>query len=228
MARPGKRPPRGDETREALLHAAMAIFGRDGFHAASTRAIARDAGVNQALIGYHFGGKDGLYLAVFEEIARRMEQHVGPIAAEIADALNHDESPRSARQRKRRIDLLHRLVAAFVALLTAEETADWARLIMREQQSPSAAFELLYERIMGRMLGMLRRLVADIRGTNPDAAETRLTALTIVGQVLIFRVAHAAVLRQLGWKKIGAAQVAAIQAQIRRNIDALLDGGSTP
>jgi hypothetical protein len=113
-------------------------------------------------------------------------------------------------------------------LLTLDETADWARLILREQQSPSAAFELLYERVMGRVLGMLRRLVAGIRGTDPDAVDTRLTALTIVGQVLVFRVAHAAVLRQLGWTKVGPAQVAQIQDRIRRNIDSLLDGGSPP
>jgi AcrR family transcriptional regulator len=216
-----KAPERGDETRAALLRSAMAVFGRDGFHAASTRAIARDAGINQALIGYHFGGKEGLYLAVFEEIALRMQQHIGPLAAEIADALDREPGMPP-------IDLLHRLVAAFVALLTAEETADWARLILREQQSPSAAFELLYERMMDPMLGLLRRLVAGIRGTPPDAAETRLAALTIVGQVLIFRVAHAAVLRQLGWRRIGPTQVAAIQAQIRRNIDILFEGGSPP
>ena len=41
-------PSRGDQTREALVAAAMDIFGRDGFHAASTRAIARAAGANQA------------------------------------------------------------------------------------------------------------------------------------------------------------------------------------
>ncbi|HET6470821.1 MAG TPA: TetR family transcriptional regulator, partial [Pseudomonadales bacterium] len=42
---------RGDQTREALIDAAIEIFGRDGFRAASTRSIADAAGVNQALIG---------------------------------------------------------------------------------------------------------------------------------------------------------------------------------
>jgi AcrR family transcriptional regulator len=228
-ARPrSKAPERGDETRAALLRSATTVFARDGYHAASTRAIAHGAGFNQALIGYHFGGKDGLYLAVFEQIAQRMERQTEPIAVEIGDAPGPDPGRSTGAERKRHLERLHRLVAALVALLTLDETADWARLILREQQSPSAAFELLYERVMGRVLGMLRRLVAGIRGTDPDAVDTRLTAFTIVGQVLVFRVAHAAVLRQLGWKKVGPAQVAQIQDRIRRNIDSLLDGGSPP
>ncbi|MFT7177522.1 MAG: AcrR family transcriptional regulator, partial [Halioglobus sp.] len=64
---------RGEKTREALLTAAMDAFGRAGFDAASNRAIADSAGVNQALIGYHFGGKRGLYLAMFEHISEQMQ-----------------------------------------------------------------------------------------------------------------------------------------------------------
>jgi AcrR family transcriptional regulator len=49
-------------TREGILDAALAILGRDGFQALTTRAIAEEAGVNQALINYHFGTKDKLIL----------------------------------------------------------------------------------------------------------------------------------------------------------------------
>jgi AcrR family transcriptional regulator len=41
---------RGELTREALLSAALELFGHPGFDAASTRAIAERAGANQALI----------------------------------------------------------------------------------------------------------------------------------------------------------------------------------
>ena len=63
MAKASPKVERGDITREAFIQAAIEIFGRDGFHAASTRAIAERAGANQALIGYHFRGKLGLYKA---------------------------------------------------------------------------------------------------------------------------------------------------------------------
>jgi AcrR family transcriptional regulator len=56
------RPP--DSAREALLDAATGIFARDGFDGARVEAIARAAGVNKAMINYHFGGKAGLYTAI--------------------------------------------------------------------------------------------------------------------------------------------------------------------
>ncbi|HSG63710.1 MAG TPA: TetR family transcriptional regulator, partial [Gammaproteobacteria bacterium] len=77
----------GESTREALVLAALDVFGRNGFDGASTRAIADAAGVNLALIGYHFGGKSGLYLAVFEHIAGVLEQRIGPIVTAIETEL---------------------------------------------------------------------------------------------------------------------------------------------
>ncbi|TNF23709.1 MAG: TetR/AcrR family transcriptional regulator [Deltaproteobacteria bacterium] len=52
--------------RERILQAADEVFGRVGFDAASTRDIAEAAGVNKALIHYHFKTKDGLLTAVLE------------------------------------------------------------------------------------------------------------------------------------------------------------------
>ncbi|MEE4243097.1 MAG: TetR family transcriptional regulator, partial [Desulfopila sp.] len=74
---------RGEVTRQNLILAAIEIFGRDGFHAASTRNIAQQAGVNQALIGYHFGGKEALYLAATEHIALQIRKRLAPLADEI-------------------------------------------------------------------------------------------------------------------------------------------------
>ena len=82
---------RGDTTREALVRAAIAIFGRDGFGAASTRAISEAAGVNQALIGYHFGGKPGLYRAAITFIADSVASRIGPLVTAIETELARDE-----------------------------------------------------------------------------------------------------------------------------------------
>ncbi|MDE3176333.1 MAG: TetR family transcriptional regulator, partial [Pseudomonadota bacterium] len=61
--------PRGDATRAALLAAALQVFGDKGFEAASTRQIAAAAGVNIAMIAYHFGGKEGLRGACADHVA---------------------------------------------------------------------------------------------------------------------------------------------------------------
>lgn len=64
--------------RWSLLDAARDLFGRYGFHGVSIRKLAHQAGVNSSLIQYHFGGKRGLYEAMFAEAAQpllsRLEQ----------------------------------------------------------------------------------------------------------------------------------------------------------
>jgi TetR/AcrR family transcriptional regulator len=57
---------RGGRSRAAILRAAEHIFAEQGLAGARTDAIAREAGVNKALLYYYFQSKDALYLAVLE------------------------------------------------------------------------------------------------------------------------------------------------------------------
>ncbi|MGD8340255.1 MAG: CerR family C-terminal domain-containing protein [Gammaproteobacteria bacterium] len=216
-------PTRGDATREALIRAGIEMFGRDGFDSASTRAISEAAGVNQALIGYHFGGKPGLYLAALKFIADSVAARIGPLVATIEAELDVEiDADSGGAAPGRAIALLHGFTDAFAAMLTSEDSKSWARLILREQQDPSEGFELLYEGVMRRVLDMTTRLVA--RARRLDAADDRckLTALTIVGQMLIFRAGREAVLRRMEWQCVSETGLKAIQAEIRRNVTAIL------
>jgi TetR/AcrR family transcriptional regulator len=61
-------------TREEILNVAQKVFGEIGFKEATVRQICKAAKANVCLISYYFGGKDGLYKAVFERTAKlRME-----------------------------------------------------------------------------------------------------------------------------------------------------------
>jgi AcrR family transcriptional regulator len=210
---------RGQDTRQALIQAALEIFGRDGYDAASTRAIAEAAGANQALIGYHFKGKDGLYLAVFEHIAGRLR----PVAASIESLLEGNPTPLPAQARTDRyLPPLLQLVDAFTAALAADEAAGWARLIIREQQSPSPAFELLYDKMMEPLADLTGRLIAAILNQDPRSTHVDLLVFTTLGQALTFRAARASVLRRTGWTGIGPSELAQLQARIRCNVTAML------
>jgi AcrR family transcriptional regulator len=65
MARTG-RPPGGTRNREAILAAAAFQFSNLGYDRASMRAIAAEAGVDQALIAHYFGSKHELFIAAVE------------------------------------------------------------------------------------------------------------------------------------------------------------------
>ncbi|MFT4043583.1 MAG: TetR family transcriptional regulator [Gordonia sp. (in: high G+C Gram-positive bacteria)] len=57
--------PRGESTARArILDAAGPMFTENGYSRTSLRAIAAKAGVDAALISYHFGGKHGLFTEV--------------------------------------------------------------------------------------------------------------------------------------------------------------------
>ncbi len=142
-------PSRGDQTRIALLEAAIEVFGRDGFHAASTRAIANQAGVNQALIGYHFGGKKKLYLAAFEMIAESVAHHIEPVLQDMAPELARLQTDPPDR-RQICVQAMHRVFSAQLELMGSATSAPWVRLMVREQLDPTEAVELLYERVFGK------------------------------------------------------------------------------
>lgn len=54
-------------TRDLILQAARRRLVEEGYANLSVREIAADAGVNHALIGYHFQGKQQLVMAVLDE-----------------------------------------------------------------------------------------------------------------------------------------------------------------
>jgi TetR/AcrR family transcriptional regulator len=58
----------GAGSRERLLKAATAEFAQKGLLGARVDVIARMAKINKQLIYYHFGDKQGLYLAVLEHV----------------------------------------------------------------------------------------------------------------------------------------------------------------
>ncbi|WP_374514027.1 TetR/AcrR family transcriptional regulator [Brevundimonas sp.] len=64
------RPPKTrasatGETRESILDAAEDLFSKHGFYGVTIREVAREAGVDTALVHYYFGAKRALFDAVF-------------------------------------------------------------------------------------------------------------------------------------------------------------------
>jgi AcrR family transcriptional regulator len=84
-ARPRRSRASSGATRGRIIEAALHAFGEHGYDGAMTRDIAAGAGVQQPLINYHFGSKDGLWRAVvahlFAELRESVQGRLGEIAA---------------------------------------------------------------------------------------------------------------------------------------------------
>jgi AcrR family transcriptional regulator len=89
-------------TAQEIVDAALATLQEKGFAGASSRAIARRGGFNQALIFYHHGSLDALLLAALEQmssdrLARYSEALAGvteldELVARLADLYEEDKA----------------------------------------------------------------------------------------------------------------------------------------
>jgi len=76
-----------EESRAAILQAAVREFSREGVAGARTDAIARAARVNKALLYYYFKDKEALYDAALDQV-------FGGLTKVVVEALSRDLGPR--------------------------------------------------------------------------------------------------------------------------------------
>lgn len=196
-----------------LLDAAVEYFGRYGFDGASTRDIAKACGTGMSSITYHFGGKQGLYIAAAEHIAR-------PIVAicnqKIENLKSADiQSPDQAKE------LLLDLADTLAQMIIRPEAAARAQFIIRELLYPTEAFECLYEGIVRRMLEAVTRIVAYLRPNRPEL-EVRVTVLLMLGEILSLRLCQAMVCRVLEVETFSPHEEKLMRAELRANIWAIM------
>jgi AcrR family transcriptional regulator len=157
-------------TREALLAAGTSLFADRGFDGVPVEDIARKAGVNKAMINYHFGGKRQLYVAIvsstFSEIVSRVER------------LGDSRAPAP--------DLLRELVAV-VADMAARRHPHFPAMMLRELLTGGKhlAPEIIAYPL--RVAEVVRQIVdRGIRERAFRPVDPLLTHLSIIGSLLFF------------------------------------------
>jgi len=206
-----------ESTDARLLDVAIEHFGRKGLEGASTRAIATDADTPMSSITYHFGGKGGLYLAAAEHISSTLGERLQPALEKVALICADGIDATAARAS------LHVVMSRMIEVMVGQETAPFARFIVREQAEPTEAFDRLYAGIMGQMLVRVAHMLRVISGDTLGETEARVRAMTLVGQILVFRVARATVLTATGWSDVTEAETAIVKDAVADNLDAIFD-----
>lgn len=157
-------------TREALVFAGTTLFAERGYDGVPVSAIAQKAGVNKAMINYHFGGKRKLYLAIvsatFAEIVASVER--------LAD------SPRPAPE------VLRELVAV-VGEMATRRHPHFCTMLLREVVAGGKHLDPELIDKPARMLGAVQRIVArGVRDGDFRPVDPLLTHLSLVGSLVFF------------------------------------------
>jgi len=204
-----------DQTRAALVHAALKLFGRQGFDGTSTRAIAAEAKANIGSIAYHFGGKEGLRAAAADHIVDTIQGIAGEAlgGAQAAAPLN----PEAARAQL--FAALERMVGFVVA---SPQAGEIVQFVLRELSHPTAALDRIYAGVFEPTHRRLCQIWEQATGEPAESEETRLTVFTLIGQVIYFRIGREAVMRRMGWREIGNEEAAKVVAATTDNLRAML------
>jgi AcrR family transcriptional regulator len=81
---------RADATRQALLGAAQEVFADRGYADAGIAEIVERSGISVGSLYHHYGGKAGLYLAMWEELSDEQEARAASAVAAARKAGERD------------------------------------------------------------------------------------------------------------------------------------------
>ncbi len=164
-----------EDTRSKLLDAAGQVFAESGFQAATVREICSCAGVNIALVNYHFGDKLELYTEV-------LRHSVGASGNGIINQAIRGTGPPEEAFRE--------LIYAMLLRVCRADRPGWHfRLMMHEFAQPTPAMASVINETMRPVYDRFRELIGSMLDLPPDHDQVRLATHSVIAQVVHY--AHA-------------------------------------
>jgi AcrR family transcriptional regulator len=159
--RTGRRPGE-NSTRVAILAAARELFAELGFTGTSTRAIARRAGVDPALVHHFFTNKEGVFAAAVQET--------------VSTTSVLDKLPTTAVD-----DLAERLLKAYLDEWENKQTAEAMIALYRTAVAADNASNLLRDAGMAQLIDRLAKLL----GGRDAKARATMVCSQLIGLALL-------------------------------------------
>jgi AcrR family transcriptional regulator len=159
-----------EETRQKLLAAAQAVFVEVGFYDATIREICKRAGVNIALVNYHFGDKLGLYTEVLK-------------SATMISALTMLDRVKDPTADP--VDLLRDLITVIMRNMSRTDRP-FDILMQQERLRPTPAMGFLIEQTMRPGYDAMCALIGRVLQLPADHPRCRLATHSIIGQIKQF------------------------------------------
>ena len=187
--------------RQRLMDSAVLLFTNRGYAATSVREIVEMAGVTKPALYYHFDSKEGIYLAILDDLVRIADE--GIAASRVATG--------TARER------LEGFLLGIYGLFEAKKS--WVRMIYAvfwgpAQGAPPFDFETFHRKMLTVLSEIVTEGIAagEIRAADPDDV-----TLALMG-VLSFNMDLALAHPEIGLGRDG----------FRRVLDLLFSGVAAP
>ncbi|MGH7782693.1 MAG: CerR family C-terminal domain-containing protein, partial [Candidatus Binatia bacterium] len=173
---------RSIRTETRLLEAAGEIFAEYGYRGTTVRQICEKAGANIAAVNYHFGDKEGLYMAVLRSVPDAHAEKY-PRNAGLNSAATPEQKLRAYIQ-----SLLHRVFD--------EGRPGWhTKIIAREMSGPTRALDTLLEEVARPLHQELACIIRELLDGGISNDAVRLCTLSIMSQCVYYQHARAVIRR---------------------------------
>ncbi|GAB4388288.1 MAG: TetR family transcriptional regulator [Thermodesulfovibrionales bacterium] len=168
--------PDDKTTRQKLLEAGESLFLKRGYEGVSVRELSEKAGVNSALINYHFQGKRNLYREVFR---KRLAEIGAKRMAALEEAVGEGGTPDLAR-------VIRAYVSGFLGeMLSSRDMERLLDIVSREMSHSGIATDIMVKEIAAP----LHRLLKDaIKRARPHLSDEKasLCIISVTGQMFHF------------------------------------------
>ncbi|MDE1473761.1 transcriptional regulator CecR [Xenorhabdus bovienii] len=221
MAAKTTQTSRGEQAKQQLIESAIEIFGKSGLEGATTRNIAQHAKQNIAAISYYFGSKEGLYLAVAQFIADKLKSEFSPLVEAIDRFFAETSQPYPQAQI---LAFIHEGMTRYNCLIFETSSINLSRIMSHEQLTPTAAYSVIHEQGLAPVYSRLNKLIANYIGADERQISTQIHTHALLGEILSFRLAREALLRQTGWDNLGTKEYELINQVLSQHITLLLNG----
>ena len=207
--RASPRPSRmkaAEDTSSLLIESGIALFGARGYDGVTTRELAHGARTNISSIKYHFGGKDGLYRAVLEQIIHEITDLIGPLLLTLRNGVAEANGNR---------DVLTRLAREFAqtwcrTALGDPRTQKRVPPIVREVIQPSPHFTVIYNGFFRVLYDVLGELIAAAHGQAAVDEQLQIRTHIVMNVVWGFIFTEFILWRQMGWNGYNRTRIEAI------------------
>lgn len=190
-----RQDPRSNETQKLLVDATIRLLDDGASTSLTARGIASLAGVNHALVAYHFGGLENLMKTAFTQCAdalgKDFSELLGAFDAEIEEA--HADTLASVSRSH---------LTTLLQALANKDARRFLTLLTGKHNYGLSAYSLLQERLLTPLHKVFSHLSAKALQVDAQSLEAAVTGQVVLAQVMAFFRGGGSVAQFMGWKTV--------------------------